>query len=109
MDLLESMWSPALSISKLLAGLQNLLMDPTPDESCWSDNELMKDVSHLCESNRGLYDQMARKCTQRAAARARRPAVQSGVRTYTGCTVRSATVYYRSTYHIDPQYNTRTL
>ena len=68
LDLLESMWSPALMVNKLLVALQSLLMDPTPDESCWAGDALMTDMCRLCESNRALYDQMARKCTQRLAS-----------------------------------------
>jgi ubiquitin-conjugating enzyme E2 D/E len=57
LDILKEMWSPALSISKVLMSLISLLTDPNPDDP------LSPDVAHLYKTNRRKYEQMAQEWT----------------------------------------------
>lgn len=61
LDILKNMWSPALSISKVLLSISSLLTDPNPNDP------LSSDVAFVYKSNRKLFDQTAREWTAQYA------------------------------------------
>jgi ubiquitin-conjugating enzyme E2 D/E len=61
LDILKNMWSPALSISKVLLSISSLLTDPNPNDP------LSPDVASVYKSNRKLFDQTAREWTAQYA------------------------------------------
>ena len=60
-DILDCNWSPALTISKLLVVLSNLLRDPNPDDP------LVPHIAKMYKSDRAAFDATAREWTQRYA------------------------------------------
>lgn len=61
MDVLNTNWSPALTISKILMCVQSLMCDPNADDS------LVRQVASLCKLDRAMYDAAAREMTEQFA------------------------------------------
>ncbi|KAH7684718.1 Protein LET-70 [Aphelenchoides avenae] len=61
LDVLGKMWSPALTISKVLLSISSLLCDPNPDEP------LMPEIARIYTTDRERYNKLAREWTQRYA------------------------------------------
>ena len=57
LDVLNQMWSPALTVSKLLLSISSLLTDPNPDDP------LEIDIADMYKNNREIYNQTARNYT----------------------------------------------
>lgn len=57
LDVLNQMWSPALTIAKLLLSISSLLTDPNPDDP------LEIDIAELYKSNKDKYNIIARNYT----------------------------------------------
>ena len=66
-DLLDSEWSPALTVDRVLVALQSLLADPISDSRCWGDAQ-MHEILRLCRDDRSAYNRTAREWTQRHAS-----------------------------------------
>ena len=59
LDILKNMWSPALSISKVLLSLSSLFTDPNPDDP------LSPDVAHVYKTNKKQFERIAKDWTQK--------------------------------------------
>ena len=57
LDILKDMWSPALTISKVLLSICSLMDDPNPDDP------LSMEAADLCKESRESYDSRARQWT----------------------------------------------
>merc|ERR1719440_392121 len=55
LDLLQNMWSPALTIERLLLSIASLLTDPNPD------SPMNSDAAQLYKKNRKAYDEKVRE------------------------------------------------
>jgi len=59
LDILKDMWSPALTVSKVLLSICSLLTDPNPDDP------LVPEIAQLYRNDRIEHDRKAREWTQR--------------------------------------------
>lgn len=57
LDILKNMWSPALSISKVLFSLSSLLTDPNPNDP------LSPEVAHVYKMDKKLFERTAQEWT----------------------------------------------
>ena len=57
LDILDSHWSPALTIAKVLLSICSLLTDPNPDDP------FVPEIAHLYKKNRRQHDEYAREWT----------------------------------------------
>ena len=60
-DILNSNWSPALTIGKTIMSISSMLMDPNPDDPYRSD------VAELYKSDIKAYELKAKECTEEFA------------------------------------------
>eukprot|EP00761_Pharyngomonas_kirbyi_P011438 gb/GECH01011463.1/.p1 GENE.gb/GECH01011463.1/~~gb/GECH01011463.1/.p1 ORF type:complete len:148 (+),score=21.12 gb/GECH01011463.1/:1-444(+) len=61
LDILKDMWSPALSISKVLLSISSLLTDPNPDDP------LVPEIADLYRKDKPRFEQYAREWTRKYA------------------------------------------
>lgn len=61
LDILQSNWSPALTVSKTLLSISSLLTDPNPDDP------LVGDIANLYKNNINEYNKKAREMTKKFA------------------------------------------
>lgn len=61
LDILKNMWSPALSISKVLFSLSSLLTDPNPNDP------LSPEVAYVYKTDKKLFEQTAQEWTTKYA------------------------------------------
>lgn len=61
LDILQDMWTPALSIDKVLLSLSSLLTDPNPDDP------LEGEIAHEYVGNRKQFEKTAKKWTKKYA------------------------------------------
>ena len=57
LDILNQMWSPALTVSKILLSISSLLTDPNPDDP------LEIDIADLYKQDKEKYNTIARNYT----------------------------------------------
>jgi ubiquitin-conjugating enzyme E2 D len=62
LDILNSAWSPALTISKTLLSISSLLTDPNPDDP------LVSDIAHIYKNNKSTYNETAKEWTKKYAS-----------------------------------------
>lgn len=62
LDILKGMWSPALTISKVLLSITSLLTDPNPDDP------FVLDIANIYKHDRRRYEEEARAWTTRFAS-----------------------------------------
>ncbi|KAF7811708.1 ubiquitin-conjugating enzyme E2 5B-like [Senna tora] len=61
LDILRDMWSPALTVPKLLLSISSLLTDPNPDDP------LAPVVARMYKNDKAKYERTARQWTQKYA------------------------------------------
>ena len=61
LDILADNWSPALTISKVIASIMSLMTDPNPDDP------LKPDIAKLYNTNRKEHDRIAAEWTRKYA------------------------------------------
>ena len=64
LDILGNMWSPALSINKVLLSITSLLTDPEPDRACDNGN---REAARVYKENRAKFEATAKEWTKRYA------------------------------------------
>eukprot|EP01061_Rhynchopus_euleeides_P031977 TRINITY_DN52_c0_g1_i1.p1 TRINITY_DN52_c0_g1~~TRINITY_DN52_c0_g1_i1.p1 ORF type:complete len:149 (+),score=36.64 TRINITY_DN52_c0_g1_i1:70-516(+) len=62
LDIIKEMWSPALTISKVLLSICSLLTDPNPDDP------LVPEIARLFKSNRAQFNANAKEWTRKYAS-----------------------------------------
>jgi ubiquitin-conjugating enzyme E2 D/E len=62
MDILKDMWSPALSISKVLLSISSLLSDANPDDP------LVPEIAQIYKTDRSKYETTAKEWTRKYAS-----------------------------------------
>lgn len=58
LDILDSNWSPALTLLKVLLSLSSLLTDPNPDDP------LVTEIANMYKNNRNKYNETAKTWTK---------------------------------------------
>ena len=61
LDILQTQWSPALNVHKILLSICSLLCDPNPD------SPLVSDIARTYKKNRNEYNEKAKEWTQKYA------------------------------------------
>ena len=58
LDILKDQWTPSLTIGKVLLSISSLLTDANPKDP------LVPEIARIYETNRPMFDKIARECTQ---------------------------------------------
>ena len=61
LDILKDDWSPALTISKVMLSICNLLIEPNPEDP------LVPEIAHLYKKDRKQHDKTAQEWVQKYA------------------------------------------
>ena len=64
LDILGDMWSPAISITKVLISISSLLTDPDPDRACYNGN---REAARVYKENRAKFEATAKEWTKKYA------------------------------------------